>query len=155
VELRNFRRGRHLYSAGRPSCWALAHILVFSCFMRLNDACAGVVGRHMSPKKSPLPVGPGRMGLQCKRAKPIEMPFGGADLYGLKNNVLVQGRNHWGVGGRTPHPKKNGRTTPTFYVAADCSARNWVYHPCFVLYNNLDQGIGPPTLKTWLRPCIS
>jgi len=21
-------RGRHLYSAGRPSCWALAHILV-------------------------------------------------------------------------------------------------------------------------------
>ena len=23
----------------------------------------------------------------------------------------------------------------------------------FVLYNNQDQGIGPPTLKTWLRPC--
>ena len=34
-----------------------------------------------------------------------------------------------------------------------CSARNWVYHPYFVLYNNLDQGIVPPTLKTWLRPC--
>ena len=33
-----------------------------------------------------------------------------------------QGRNHWGVEGvRTP---KFGRTTPTFYVAADCSARN-------------------------------
>jgi len=28
VELRNFRRGRHLYSAGRPSRWASAHILV-------------------------------------------------------------------------------------------------------------------------------
>ena len=28
MELRNFRRGRHLYSAGRPSRWALAHILV-------------------------------------------------------------------------------------------------------------------------------
>ena len=30
MELRNFRRGRHLYSAGRPSRWALAHILVIS-----------------------------------------------------------------------------------------------------------------------------
>jgi len=28
MELRNFRRGRHLHSAGRPSCWASAHILV-------------------------------------------------------------------------------------------------------------------------------
>jgi len=28
MELRNFRRGRHLYSAGRPSRWASAHILV-------------------------------------------------------------------------------------------------------------------------------
>jgi len=27
MELRNFRRGRHLYSAGRPSRWASAHIL--------------------------------------------------------------------------------------------------------------------------------
>jgi len=52
-----------------------------------------------------------------------------------------------------PDPPKFGRTTPTFYVAADCSARNWVCHPYFVLYNNLDKGIGPPTLKTWLRPC--
>jgi len=29
IELRNFGRGRHLYSAGRPSCWASAHILLF------------------------------------------------------------------------------------------------------------------------------
>jgi len=28
MELGNFRRWRHLYSAGRPSGWALAHILV-------------------------------------------------------------------------------------------------------------------------------
>ena len=28
MELRNFRRGRHLYSAERPSRWASAHILV-------------------------------------------------------------------------------------------------------------------------------
>jgi len=49
-----------------------------------------------------------------------------------------------GSRGSDPPPKKKiGRTTPTFYVAADCSARNWVYHPHFVLYNNLDQGIGP------------
>jgi len=28
IELRNFRRGRHPYSDGRPSRWASAHILV-------------------------------------------------------------------------------------------------------------------------------
>jgi len=28
MELQNFRRGRHLYSAGRPSRWASVHILV-------------------------------------------------------------------------------------------------------------------------------
>jgi len=28
IELRNVRTGRHLYSTGRPSRWALAHILV-------------------------------------------------------------------------------------------------------------------------------
>ena len=28
MELQNFRRGRHLYSAGRPSRWASAHIVV-------------------------------------------------------------------------------------------------------------------------------
>ena len=32
MELRNFRRGYHLYSAGRPSRWASAHILVIDCF---------------------------------------------------------------------------------------------------------------------------
>jgi len=32
IELRNFRRGRHLYSAGRPSRWASAHILVTNYF---------------------------------------------------------------------------------------------------------------------------
>ena len=66
----------------------------------------------------------------------------------------TSGRRGWGV--RTPPPKKkkNGRTNPTFFVAAHCSARNWLNHPYFVLYNNLDQGIGPPTLKTWLRPCL-
>jgi len=34
MELRNFRRGRHLYSAGRPWCWASAHILVFILNLR-------------------------------------------------------------------------------------------------------------------------
>ena len=32
MELRNFRRGRHLYSAGRPPCWASAHIYCY-CLM--------------------------------------------------------------------------------------------------------------------------
>jgi len=29
MELRNFRRGHHLYSTGRPSRWASAHVLVY------------------------------------------------------------------------------------------------------------------------------
>jgi len=32
MELRDFRRRRHLYSAGRPSRWASVHILVLFCF---------------------------------------------------------------------------------------------------------------------------
>jgi len=36
MELLNFRRGCHLYSAGRPSHWALAHILVVSDFEKDN-----------------------------------------------------------------------------------------------------------------------
>ena len=57
------------------------------------------------------------------------------------------------LGGRGgPDPPKFGRTTPTFYVAALCSARNWLYHPYFVLYNNLDQGIGPPNFENVVAP---
>ena len=32
MELRNFRKQCHLYSAGLPSCWASAHILVWTEF---------------------------------------------------------------------------------------------------------------------------
>ena len=52
---------------------------------------------------------------------------------------MYKGATSGEVGGS--EPPKFGRTTPTFYVAADCTARNWVYHPYFVLYNNLDQGL--------------
>jgi len=38
MELRNFRRRHHLYSAGRPSRWASAHILVDSRFQLLSHA---------------------------------------------------------------------------------------------------------------------
>jgi len=40
MELPNFRRRRHLYSAGRPSFGASAHILVLSFFPRLLSAVA-------------------------------------------------------------------------------------------------------------------
>jgi len=59
-----------------------------------------------------------------------------------------QGRNHWGS--RSPDPPKNWTDHPNFFdeesdyrYITDCSARNWVYYPYFVLYNNLDLGIGP------------
>jgi len=31
MELRNFRKGHHLYSAGQPLSWVSAQILVFQC----------------------------------------------------------------------------------------------------------------------------
>ena len=47
----------------------------------------------------------------------------------------------------TDHPNFFDEEYDYRYVTA-CSAQNWVYHPHFVLYNNLHQGVGPPTLKT-------
>jgi len=42
MKLRIFRRGRHLYSAGRPSRWASVHILVHTDLNRRpNVACRG------------------------------------------------------------------------------------------------------------------
>jgi len=44
MELRNFRRGRHLYSAGRSSRWASAHILVL---FFINWRCAKIYETRM------------------------------------------------------------------------------------------------------------
>jgi len=72
-------------------------------------------------------------------------------LFSSPSHILSQGRNHWGVGEvRNP---KIWTENPNFldeegdyrYVT-DCSARNRVYHPYFVLYNNIDQEIRPPQL---------
>jgi len=38
MELGNFRRGRHLYSAGRPSRWASAHVLVIVIVILLQSS---------------------------------------------------------------------------------------------------------------------
>ena len=73
-----------------------------------------------------------------------------------------QGRNHWvdwwGGGSGPPkiwtdHPNFFDKECDYRYVT-DCSTRNWVYHPYFVLYSNLarPRNWTPPTLKTWLRP---
>jgi len=53
----------------------------------------------------------------------------------------------------TVHPNFFDEECDYRYVT-DCSALNWVYHPHFVLYSNLEQGIGLPTLRTWLRRCL-
>jgi len=36
MELRNFRRGRHLYSVGRPSRWVSAHVLVLKTVVTVS-----------------------------------------------------------------------------------------------------------------------
>jgi len=43
-------RGRHLYSAGRPSRWALAHILVVVSFVPDNDILVYVFCALVRPK---------------------------------------------------------------------------------------------------------
>jgi len=58
------------------------------------------------------------------------------------------------TGARGSGPPKIWTDHPDFFdeecdyrYVTDCSPRHWVYHPYFVLYNNLDQGIGPPQLS--------
>jgi len=65
----------------------------------------------------------------------------------IKDNKNLQGRNHWGLGVRTP---KIWMDYPDFFdeecdyrYVTDCSPRNWVYHPYFVLYNNLTNELDP------------
>jgi len=43
MELRNFRKQRHLHSAGRPSRWASAHILVIGLGLLLLLLLLGLV----------------------------------------------------------------------------------------------------------------
>jgi len=49
MKLRNLRRGHHLYSAGRPSRWASAHILVCAGFCFFSTVPKDFLGRT-SPK---------------------------------------------------------------------------------------------------------
>jgi len=62
------------------------------------------------------------------------------------------------TGGRTPQiwmDQSNFFDEECDYrYVTHCSARNWVYHPYFVLYNNLyiDQGIGPQLWKLSCAP---
>jgi len=74
--------------------------------------------------------------------------------------VLAKGATTGEVGG--PDPTKIWTDHPNFFdeecdyrYVTDCSPRNWVYHPCFVLYNNLDQGIGPPNFENVVAPLIA
>jgi len=48
------KRGRHLYSAGRPSRWALAHILVVFSYFSLFWATVCKTVRHMLSDRCPI-----------------------------------------------------------------------------------------------------
>jgi len=50
-------RRRHLYSAGRPSRWALAHILVSDIFITYGDICSGSPPARALKWGSPLLLG--------------------------------------------------------------------------------------------------
>jgi len=72
MELPNFRRGRHLYSAGRPSRLASAHILVgiyIGIFLHtLADTpgtCLSAVSRRVLPAPTTTPARPIDNGGSC------------------------------------------------------------------------------------------
>jgi len=46
-----FNRGRHLYSAGRPSGWALAHISSFCFFECVIDNVCGCLSLELAMMK--------------------------------------------------------------------------------------------------------
>jgi len=48
MELRNFRRGRHVYSAWQPSRWASAHILVNFDLPSVTDVNVNTAGTHIA-----------------------------------------------------------------------------------------------------------
>jgi len=67
-----------------------------------------------------------------------------------------KGATTGGLGVRTP---KNLDGPPQLFdeecdyrYVTDCSPRNWVCHLYFVMYNNLDQGIGPQLCKRGCAP---
>jgi len=72
---------------------------------------------------------------------------------------FFQGRNHWGSGGPDPPnlegPPQLFDDECDYHYVTDCSARIWVHHPYFVLYNNLDQGIGPPNFDNVVAFLVS
>jgi len=57
MELRNFRRRRHLYSPGRRSRWASAHILVLIIFTARRYASAVCVMASVCPSVSSSKAG--------------------------------------------------------------------------------------------------
>ena len=84
-------RGRHLHSAGRPSCWALAHILVAKGITRICTLVNGISSQHVSD-------------LLQQRC--------GCAAHGL-DMFTHQG---WGEGGvRTERERRNGFTWSTLW----------------------------------------
>ena len=67
--------GRHLYSAGRPSCWALAHILVLPASLSMASEKERKKGPGSRPRfvsnRIPIFVNP----VQCTNYKHIDMAY--------------------------------------------------------------------------------
>jgi len=74
MELRNFRRGRLQYAAGRPSCWASAHILVYMIYCHVQATFHRAAGHCLAR----LP----RVGCHCCRATTRHL------LYGLRESSI-------------------------------------------------------------------
>ena len=87
-------RGRHLYSAGRPSRWTLAHILVLMlyCYYGQNarSSCAGI---YITQRVILMFFDP-----QDQRVAPMWTIFG----------VEVSSPHWWTGGGVDSHPSTNG-----------------------------------------------
>jgi len=85
------------------------------------------------------------------RSRPVIWLYCETDL-AITRAQPLRGQGVWTPKIWTDHPNFFDEECD-YHCITDCSARSWVYHTYFVLYNNLDQGIGPPTSRTSLRPC--
>ena len=102
MELRNFRRGRHLYSAARPSRCTSAHILVPSVlgrpFVKRFAICYRTVVCPASPVLSDCYVG-------------VSWPNGWMDQDATWYGGRSRPRRH-GVRWRPSFPNEKGHSTP-------------------------------------------
>jgi len=112
-------------------------------------------------KRSPCAQGRNHWGVGGVRTPPPKKKIGRTILGSASSwtNPLSPGPPRGSFLPVRPHRVSYKVTIPQLFheecdyrYVTDCSARNWVYHPYFVQYHNIDQGIGAPNFENVVAP---